>query len=39
MYGKLFGIAEWFVGIAREVNHGIAVGRLRRETRARVGRQ
>ncbi len=39
MYGKLVGIAEWFVGVVREVNRGIAVGRLRGETRARVGRQ
>jgi hypothetical protein len=39
MYGKLVGIAEWFVGVVREVNRGIAVGRLRGETRARVDRQ
>ena len=39
MYGKLVGIAEWFVGVVREVNRGIVVGRLRGETRARVGRQ
>ena len=40
MSGKLVGIARWFVGFAREVSRGIAVGRLRQETRVvRAGRQ
>jgi hypothetical protein len=40
MSGKLVGIARWFAGFARELNRGIAVGRLRQETRVvRAGPQ
>jgi hypothetical protein len=40
MSGKLVGIARWFAGFAREVNRGVAVGRLRREMRVvRADRQ
>ena len=39
VFGKLARIAGWFVGFEREVSRGIAVGRLRSETRVvRAGR-
>ena len=33
VFGKLAGIAGWFVGFVSEVSRGIAVGRLRSGTR------
>jgi hypothetical protein len=48
VFGKLAGIAEWFIGFVREVDRGIAVGRgyapvgkkttgIRRASRVRLG--